>query len=99
MIYSEADIARVYRRYCTLCSDKSPSVSRERNATLALLRHVTGSQSDELALTRGRSAAGVRKRRRRKGIGRVNSKRGERIGLPKRITSVVVNDVGRGKRQ
>jgi len=99
MIYSGTDIAKVYRRYCQLCSEKSPNVIRERNATLALLRHLTGSRSNELALTRGRSAAGIRKRWRRSGLGRLNSKRGDRVGLPRRITSVVVNDVGRGKRQ
>lgn len=99
-IYSKADIAKVYRRYCTLCGDKtkSPAVARERNATLALLRRVTNSPADDLALTRGRAAAGV-KRRWAKGIGLAVRKRSERIGLPKRITSVVTNNVGRGKRQ
>ena len=66
------------------------------NAALALLRHVSSSPTDELALARGRSAMRVRKRRCRKGTCQEHAS--GRIGLPNRTASAVVSDVGRGKR-
>jgi hypothetical protein len=98
-------IAKVYREYCKTTTATNPEAAHRRPILLDVLKRLTNQTNDREALVAGRRAAGIKNSGGspyKLPAGMLPTAAGKGGGLhgrgSKRIHSVVVNNVGRGKR-